>query len=271
MKKTFLILILILAGAAIFVLGNPYYRVFPTNGSLAFTFWLTVFFLFTAVLLQRRPNLSRYAPAAQALFIAAAANFVLTSGVLQLHRGVVDPLRNLALDKVSQFLMIVPLILGLTLFAGGELKSLYIQRGKLRQSLIFGLASFAGFAILALALQWQALLEYGSLGSLVPWMLLWVFANSSMEELWFRGLFLKRYEPLIGRWGAIFVTALIFGASHINATYAFPGGPVVFGLVVFGLGVVGAYSMFNDDGILAPILFHAGYDLVIVVSVLNTL
>ena len=112
---------------------------------------------------------------------------------------------------------------------------------------------------------------FASLPAALPWLLLFVFANASMEELWFRGIFLKHYESLIGRWATILVTALIFGLSHINATYTFPGGPLVFGLVVFGLGCVGAYSMFNDDGILAPILFHAGYDLTIIVSVMNSL
>ncbi len=91
-----------------------------------------------------------------------------------------------------------------------------------------------------------------------------------MEELWLRAIFLKKYETLIGRRAAIVVTALVFGASHINATYDFPGGGVVLGLVVFGLGLVGAYAMFKDDGLIGPVLFHAGYDLVVISSVLSS-
>jgi membrane protease YdiL (CAAX protease family) len=70
---------------------------------------------------------------------------------------------------------------------------------------------------------------------------------------------------------AIIVTALVFGASHVNATYDFPGGGVIFGLVVFGLGLVGAYSMFKEDGLIGPVLFHAGYDLLVMRSVLSSL
>jgi len=92
-----------------------------------------------------------------------------------------------------------------------------------------------------------------------------------MEELWFRGVFLRSYERLIGRKGAIFVTALAFGASHISATYTFPGGGFVFGLVVFSLGAVGAFAMMKHDSIIGPVLFHAGYDLMVIGSVLATL
>jgi membrane protease YdiL (CAAX protease family) len=62
----------------------------------------------------------------------------------------------------------------------------------------------------------------------------------------------------------------VFGISHVNATYEFPGGGIVFGIVVFILGVVGAYSMYKTDSLIAPILFHAGYDLTIIVPVLNS-
>jgi membrane protease YdiL (CAAX protease family) len=92
-----------------------------------------------------------------------------------------------------------------------------------------------------------------------------------MEELWFRAIFLKRYEKVIGRFAAILVTAVPFGASHVSATYEFPGGGVVFGVVVFILGVVGAYAMLKDDSLLGPVLFHAGYDLMIIVPVLNSM
>ncbi len=92
-----------------------------------------------------------------------------------------------------------------------------------------------------------------------------------MEELWFRGIFLNAFDPLVGKWGAILITSLIFGLSHINVTYEFPGGGIVFGVVVFLLGVAGAYTMYEYDSAIGPILFHAGYDLLIIVPVINSL
>ncbi len=71
--------------------------------------------------------------------------------------------------------------------------------------------------------------------------------------------------------GAILVTAAVFGASHINATYDFPGGGFVFGIVVFGLGFAGADSMSKTESLIGPVLFHAGYDLMIIVPIINSL
>jgi len=41
--------------------------------------------------------------------------------------------------------------------------------------------------------------------------------------------------------------------------------------VVFGLGAVGAYAMLKDDSLIGPVLFHAGYDLLVIVSVMESL
>lgn len=75
----------------------------------------------------------------------------------------------------------------------------------------------------------------------------------------------------MGFWPAVLITALVFGLSHINATYEFPGGSIVFGLVVFSLGVVGGYTMLKYDSLIGPVLFHAGYDLLILVPVLQSI
>lgn len=43
--------------------------------------------------------------------------------------------------------------------------------------------------------------------------------NAFMEEIWFRGLFLRRLEPALGAAGALLLTTLAFGTSHLFATY----------------------------------------------------
>ena len=60
-------------------------------------------------------------------------------------------------------------------------------------------------------------------------------------------------------------TAVLFRASCNNATYEFPGGSIV-----FILDVVGAYAMLKGDSTISPILFHAGYDLMIIVPVVSS-
>ena len=270
-KWFFLSILLVLGGAAVFVFGSPYYDVFPTNQNQTYYVALNVFFLVLSVALKRSQSLSRFWPAAYSLFIASAALLFLSTGILNLHRSTMPPLQNLAMDKLSQFLHIVPVILGLTLIAKDDLKSIFIAGGRLKQGLVFGLVSFAGFAAIALAMQSNSSDFSSSLPAAIPWVLLFIFANAIMEELWFRAIFLRKFETIIGRNAAIIVTAIAFGASHVSATYVFPGGGFVFGLVVFGLGLVGAYSMFKDDGLIGPVLFHAGYDLLVIIPVLDSL
>jgi membrane protease YdiL (CAAX protease family) len=269
-KKIFIAGLFVLCGAVVFVLGSPYYSIFPTNGNKNYYIAITLFFLLVSILLKRNQSLSRYSPAVYSLFSASAALLFLSTGILNLQRSTMPPLQNLALDKFSQFLHVVPVIVLLTLLAKGNLKSIFIGIGKLKQGLAFGLISFVSFAVIALVMGVQSSGFFSSLKDAVPLLLLFIFSNAIMEELWFRGIFLKNYESIMGRTAAITVTAIVFGASHVNATYEFPGGGFVFGLVVFVLGLIGAHAMSKYDSLIGPVLFHAGYDLLVIIPVLNT-
>jgi membrane protease YdiL (CAAX protease family) len=270
MTRTIIFFTLLLGGSLVFVLGNPYYDVFPTNGNQTYLLLLCVILLTIALMFRRSQSLSRYSSSTYALFIAAAAILFLNTKILNLPRIGLSPLEDLAVDKFSQFLHIVPVILILTLLAGDDLKSIFLKFGRWKPALLFGLVSFLIFGAIAL---FTSILPSDLLITFlagIPLILIWIFSNSIMEELWFRGIFLRKYEVLIGRNAAMILTALIFGASHINATYFFPGGPWVFGLVVFGLGWICAWAMYKYEGLLGAVLFHAAYDLVVIVSVLQS-
>ncbi|MBN2045387.1 MAG: CPBP family intramembrane metalloprotease [Anaerolineales bacterium] len=269
MKSIFNFVLLLTAGLAVFVLGNPYYRVFPTNWNQSFYIGLFAFFLGAVVVCRFVPALSGYQAAAYAFLIASLALVVLKTGIFNLpESGSVS--RRIALDKLSQFLHIVPVIVVMTLLSRKKLGEIFIQKGKLRQGLIFGLVSFIFFAMISFFIAASTSDLVKSLIVAAPWLLIFVFANATMEELWFRSIFLNNFYPLVGRWGAILITSLVFGISHINATYEFPGGGFVFGLVVFSLGVAGAYTMQKYDSLIGPVLFHAGYDLLIIVPIINS-
>jgi membrane protease YdiL (CAAX protease family) len=156
------------------------------------------------------------------------------------------------------------------LISGVKLDSIFISVGNLKRGLTFGLISFTGFAGLFLLMAIQTSRYFLPIEKAIPLILLIIFANAIMEELWFRGKFLKNFEPLIGRTAASPVTAIVFGSSHVNATYEFPGGSVVFGVVVFLLGLIGAHVMLKEDSLTGPVLFQAGYDPPVIVSVLNS-
>jgi membrane protease YdiL (CAAX protease family) len=271
MRRIVVSICFLLGGLAVFVFGSPYYTVFPTNGNQVYTVALTVFFLVLAVALKRSPSLSRYGPAVYSLFMASAALTFMGTGLLNIRSVAADPVQELARDKVSQFLHVVPVLIALTLVARDDLKSIFVARGNLKAGLLFGGGSFLVWALLAFLLQSGASGFPPLRASTILYLSVFVLANAVMEELWLRAIFLRKYQALIGRTASILVTAAVFGASHVNAAYEFPGGGIVFGLVVFVLGVVGAYSMFKTDGLVGPVLFHAGYDLMIIVPILNSL
>jgi len=261
-----------MCGIGLFVFGNPYFHVWPTNGSIPYYIALMVIFLAASVALRLEKVKARLPQAwriTYSFFMATAAMLVLRTGVLNLPRtAAMSPMQDLAIDKFSQFLAIVPVLLILAFVAGIRPRSLFIRAGRLKGSLLFGGISFVVFGAIAFLVQPDLSSTLASLPSAVPWLLIFAFSNAIMEEMWLRGIFLKGFEPLIGRWLAILVTAIIFGAAHYNATYAFPGGPLVFAGVNIVLGFVGAWAMMKYDSLIGPVLFHAGYDLIIVMSVL---
>jgi hypothetical protein len=163
MTSTFTSLLLFLGGALIFVLGNPYYSVFPTNGNQVYYAGLTAAFLLTALLLKRSRSLRRYWKAAYALFMAAAALLFFSTGLVNHPRDGLAPIPDLAVDKFSQLLHIVPIILLLTLLAGDNLKSIFIHPGKWKPALVFGLVSFLVFGVIAL---FTSIIPSGQLTSL---------------------------------------------------------------------------------------------------------
>jgi membrane protease YdiL (CAAX protease family) len=264
-------LILAVCGLAIFVLGCPFVRVFPTNKNPYFIAALTVFFLLLTLALTRSDRLQRYWPACYALFAASFATWFLLVGGLDLQKLASGSAQQLALDKISQFIKVVVPLLLLTWVAGQSWGSVFLKMGRLKTGLIAGGVSFVIFAILGVLVGAGSGVNLQAMVYDLPWILIFVFANAFMEELWFRGIFLKRFEPLIGRWPSMVVTAIPFGVSHIMATYVSPSQTLVFGCVVFMLGILEAYFMYKTDSLIGPVLLHAGYDLLIIVPVLATM
>ena len=270
-RLAFHFIVYVLCGLAIFVLGSPFYSRFPTNRNQGYYVGLVLFFLLLSVVFRSVGNLRKYAPIVYAFAIASSALLFLSTGILNLHRTTdPNPYRFMALDKLSQSLHVVPVIVLLTVVAGNDLGSIYLKRGKLRTGLSFGLVSFVVFAAIGAA---QAV-GSGALDAALPslhWILVFVGANAIMEELWFRGLFLKAFERHVGRWPSIICTSMVFGAPHIFATYVSPAQGVLFGILVFGLGVVGAHSIYRTDSLWGAVLFHAGYDLVVILPIVASM
>ena len=105
--------------------------------------------------------------------------------------------------------------------------------------------------------------------SLAPFVALFVLSNAFMEELLFRGLFLGRYEPLMGKWLALFSTALAFTLAHMQVTYA--PDMAFFLLVTFVLSLVWGWLMQKTGSLWGSVLFHAGADVTLILPIFISL
>jgi membrane protease YdiL (CAAX protease family) len=273
----------LIGGLLVFLWGANTFRLFPTNRNIVYEWGLTLILLLLAVVMQRVPRLRIYWKIASALFLASAANAVNLSlgnflGPIFHLSG--EDMRFLAFDKLSQAIPIVLTIILLTLWSGDDLGSLFLKKGNLRQGLKFGLISFAIFAVIFIVIvvvqangpKTQGLFASGisvnTVVSAIPWILMFCFVNSFMEELWFRGVSLGKLTPALGRSASIIVTALVFGSTHAAATYITPIQMLLFAVIVIGLGLVNAYMMLKTDSIWGSVFFHAGYDLLVILPLL---
>jgi membrane protease YdiL (CAAX protease family) len=138
--------------------------------------------------------------------------------------------------------------------------------------LIIGLIAFFIFVIGAIPM--ASLFNARDLGlarviPLIPWILMYVLANGSMEELLFRGLFLRKLQPLLGSFLSIFVIAFIFTGLHSWVSYT--ADQRLFLAVTFPLALALGYIMQKTDSIWGSILFHAGMDIPIMLGIFSGL
>jgi membrane protease YdiL (CAAX protease family) len=281
--RLFVSALFIIGGTTIFVFGNNWTSIFATNSSALYKWSLAALCLGLALLLRRSERFRGHWPAASTLFVAASANAVswgLGNWLARLLPPLHDPALAIAVDKLSQTIPVVLTIVLLTWLVGDDLCALSVRGGNLAQALRFGGISFGIWAILfAVIAVLQANAPPGTglfaggvplptIVAALPWSLVFVLANALLEELWFRGLFLKKLRPLLGTIPTIVVTALVFGLAHTGAQYAAPAERIVFSVVVFVLGLVNAWAMLRSNSIWGSLLFHAGYDLMVIIPIL---
>jgi membrane protease YdiL (CAAX protease family) len=278
--RALVFLLFVAGGLALFLLGNNWIAPFPTNSSTLYKWGLAGLFLALAAVLRGSRRFPGCAEIALALFIAALANVLNADLGNWLGHMLPRPgstAEDLAIDKVSQCVPIVLAVILLTLATGHDLGSIFLKKGDLRWGLRFGLTSFAVFAVIFAGI---AVLQstgpssggltasgvpLATIVAAIPWILLFVFANSVMEELWIRGVFLGKLAPVLGAGAAVLATALIFSIPHFAATYIAPVERMIFATIVFVLGLVNGAVMLKTRSLWGSVLFHAGYDLLVII------
>ncbi|MCJ7694696.1 MAG: CPBP family intramembrane metalloprotease [Anaerolineaceae bacterium] len=233
-------------------------------------------FLLLLALLARKSN--RFQKYWQVLF----ALFILTVTVsldLVFGKHLFDYLRmndlnpaGWALPKLNELFVVVSTVIIFTLVSGNSLGSIYIQKGNLKLGLIIGLIAFTIFAVAAvpMATLFNAKdLSFARILPWTPWLLIFVFSNAAMEEILFRGLFLRKLEPFFGKFFSNFLIALVFTGIHLGAFYS--ADERIFIAILFPLALALGYIMQKTDSVWGSILLHAGMDIPIMIGIFSNL
>ncbi len=231
--------------------------------------------LLAAVLLLRRSQsqrYSKYAPLVVGLLIMAGAvslDYVFGSYLLE-SVGVADNTpAGFALVKLNECVIIVGAVVVLTRLSGGSLGSIYLQKGNLKLGLIIGLVAFGVAALGSLpmaTLMFQAgNLTLARVIPWLPWVLIFVIANATQEELLVRGLFLRKLEPFYGRLLSNCLIAFVFTGLHRGVTY--PSDQYLFVVFLVVLALAWGYVMQKTDNLWSSALFHAGTDIPVILGI----
>ena len=265
LKKSSVFLLFFIVESMVFAIItlSPY---LPQTALLGFHAGLTAVLLIIALFLRRSEKGKPYWPVFYAFFVAGAA--VLTSGLfsddlLRLFKQTVTTPQGIAIAKFSESILRVIPILVLMPVMGFDWRSMYLTAGKVRFWLPIAIAAVVVFPALAyfpLSSSQAGVLD--KLLPLWPWILLFVLSNGFMEELLYRGVFLKRYEPFLGKGLSIILTAIVFALMHTQVTYA--AQMIQFLVIVLVLSLIWGILIQKTDSLWGAVLFHAAGDCLII-------
>ena len=224
---------------------------------------------------RKSPRFQKYWLILFGLFILAFASSMdyLSGTYLIKQIGITDATpAGWAILKFNEFVVVVGAVLILNKLGGLDLKSLYIQRGNLRLGLIIGVSTFllAAVGAIPMATLFNAQdLTISRILPWVPWVLIYVLANAAMEEVLFRGLFLKKLAPFVGKFTANLLVAIVFTLIHGFTSYS--ADNLIFTAILFPLALVWGWLMQKTEGVWGSILFHAGMDIPIMLGIFSNL
>ncbi len=227
------------------------------------------------VLVSRGARVEKYRQLLAGLFIMAVAVSLdwVFGNFLQRTVGVSDVAPSgWAMIKLNEGFIIISTILVLNRLTGGSLGSIYIQRGNLKLGLTIGIVTFllAAAGSIPMASLFQARdISLPRIVPWIPWLLIYVLVNAALEELMFRGLFLRKLEPFLGKFFSNLATAFVFTGLHGTVTYS--ADNLIFVAVTFPLALAWGHIMQKTDSIWGSIVFHAGMDIPIMLGIFSNL
>lgn len=274
LQRAGLFILFLLCEAVIFIFGSYYFGVFPTNKNLTFNLSISALFLGVALWSKYDKRWNKYWQVAFAFFVASLATAISAlcdSWVRTIFSWLtvtIDTSKGLAIEKICEMLIKTLPIIALVKLSGADMGSIFIKRGNLRLGLGIGALMFFFLAPSSFMFAAQRFTSMDTLIAAVMWGLVFSFANGFMEELWLRGLFLKRFEPLLGMHGSVWVTSIIFALMHGMAFYFMPAVLPFFVVNTLALGLGCGYLIMKSDSIWGAVLIHTASDFFLFIAVL---
>ncbi len=278
MHRAGMFALLLFFGLLTFIVFSHMRPMLPEGFDLIGRCALITGFLGASLLARKSQEFAQYWQILFAFFIATAAttvDFYLPSRewlLKLLHLSIQTP-AGIAIDKLDSSIIIVVSIILLTRLSGSNLPSIYLQRGNLKPGIMIGGITFLIFAgssvFIAETFFGGKNLRAAEVWSWAPWILIFVAGNALNEELLFRGLFLKKYEPFTGRFFSNLVIAIPFALHHSGVSYS--PGTLMFLAMLIPLALAWGFLMQKTDNIWGSVLFHAGTDIPVVLSLFAAL
>ncbi len=235
-EKIILILFFAVAGTLIIVVFSPWDPLLKPKADYLGRLAAIAFFALLYLLTRKTPVLEKYQQVVFGLLVLVTA--VTLDWVFGIHLIKQLGMRanspaNIALVKLNEFVVVAAVIIAFTLASGKRPGEIYLQKFGLKLGLIIGAACFLVLAAgsIPIAAGWfqGKGLSLAKVIPWIPWVLIFVFANSALEELMFRGLFMRKLEPFLGKFTANLTIAVVFTLIHYGVTYTadqftFPSG-----------------------------------------------
>jgi uncharacterized protein len=278
-ERIVLALVFVFIGGVAIVVFNPWGRQWIVDrvDNYLWRAGLSLLLLILSWWVRRSEHYRKVGPVIFALFILFAAvslDWVFGLFLLDsLHVSDATP-AGWTFLKLNDCFVIVGTVVVFTRLSGGSLGSIYIQRGNLKLGLVIGGIAF--IVACAGAIPTAELLFEGqglTLSRVLPWtlwlLLLIVLANGALEEILFRGLFLRKLEPFFGKLLSNVLIAFVFTVLHQGVSYT--SDQVIFLAIVFPLALAWGFITQKTDSVWGSILFHAGTDIPIFLGIFSTL
>ena len=276
LERIVLALLFVAFGALIIIVFSPLRPILDKLPDYLGRIGLAIILLILVLVSKKCKSLERYHPILLGLLILLIAVSLswITAIYLLSYVGVNDTSpAGFSLLKLNEALISVGVVILLTKMSGNNMGTIYIQKGNLKQGLVIGSVAFViaavGAPFIAPVLFQARDLTFARIVGWLPWILIFVFANSALEEILYRGLFLRKLEPFFGKFLSSFLIAFVFTVLHLGVSYTV--NQYIFLAILVPLALVWGWITQKTDSVWGSILFHAGMDIPVILGIFSNL